>query len=415
MSWFKRSVYSRIASRDPDGFLEYAGVPIYTEKPFQQMTNGDFINIVDDLARFLNEGRSSPYSTDFVAEGLLKLLKDTNSYEALQSKKTSEDRERHDLTARTMSSAVDYLFELRANMAHDDDPRAVPECWKCGSALPFNGDLPEKITCPTCGFLTFPERDGSTIVLRDEADRFGRGFANPAMSVNLHRHCDNLEHRGADRTSLEKAIETLSSREPPLSDTHIVASLYLALIHSARKMGRLDTAASLFDDLARFFYDADEYHFEAAWNANAIRLLDADLQGYRAFRVDMINPCVRCREHHRKVFQIVSGRYHPPVPRRDCMATGYRGHEDPDGAIADGEVIGQCPATIVPSEDDDDDFLQQYADQLNAELSAESKRWGEAMRRVRSEFADIGVNNPDEDTPGFMERAHEIYQSLRDL
>lgn len=80
-----------------------------------------------------------------------------------------------------------------------------------------------------------------------------------------------------------------------------------------------------------------------------------------------------------------------------------------------GPVHPHCRGFWVPYDppEGEDDFLQQYANQLSAELSAESKRWGEAMKRAKAEFADMGVKSPDEDTPGFMIRVRAIDRALK--
>lgn len=81
-----------------------------------------------------------------------------------------------------------------------------------------------------------------------------------------------------------------------------------------------------------------------------------------------------------------------------------------------GPVHPYCRGFWVPYDppDEDDDFLQRYADRLNAELSANNKRWGEAMKQARSEFAEMGVQNPGENTPGFMDRVRAIDRSLKE-
>ena len=79
-----------------------------------------------------------------------------------------------------------------------------------------------------------------------------------------------------------------------------------------------------------------------------------------------------------------------------------------------GPVHPYCRGFWVPYDPpDEEDDLQDYANQLNAELNADSRRWGEAMSRAKSEFADMGVEKPDEDTPGFMNRVRAIDQSLK--
>ena len=55
------------------------------------------------------------------------------------------------------------------------------------------------------------------------------------------------------------------------------------------------------------------------------------------------------------------------------------------------------------------------ADAINAKLTNKTKLWDEAVIRAREEYKAKGIENPNDKTKGFTDRANEIYQSLANL
>jgi hypothetical protein len=50
-------------------------------------------------------------------------------------------------------------------------------------------------------------------------------------------------------------------------------------------------------------------------------------------------------------------------------------------------------------------------DAAMAKLKGQQKKWGEAVEKAKHEFAERGIKNPSDKTPGYMERINELYNS----
>jgi hypothetical protein len=47
-----------------------------------------------------------------------------------------------------------------------------------------------------------------------------------------------------------------------------------------------------------------------------------------------------------------------------------------------------------------------------AKMKAKEAIWGDAVIRAKAEFENRGINDPDDDTPGYRERVNELFQEI---
>ncbi len=191
---------------------------------------------------------------------------------------------------------------------------------------------------------------------------------------------------------------------PEFSKINIVFSVLIDSINKSSQIDYQDLRLAYYE-YSRFLFEHGAYFYEALYNAQVCNLLYLKEFGAKKVKTVCRMPCQRkCTDF--PLCDIDEAIRHPTFPQRDALDTGFLDYDDPEEVILEGYMIGYCHGEY------EENITSPLYDAAMAKLEGRQRAWGEAVAQARQEYSKKGIKNPDDTTPGYLERINEIYHGL---
>ena len=168
---------------------------------------------------------------------------------------------------------------------------------------------------------------------------------------------------------------------------------------------------------ARVLFERGDDFYDELSKSRMLQLLSLKQSDVKYVRAVCRMPCRRQCVFPDRI-AIDEALRNPIIPKHDALDTWYFDYDDPEEAIASGEIIGFCHGEWEESNALLDAAMAKLKGRQDAwgeavaKLKGRQDAWGAAVAKARAEFENRGINDPGDNTPGYLERINVLFQEI---